>query len=119
MKIKCSICGKEQSTDIYYKDFAQQLENLQLCFTCNFWKEQHELDLTERGEHNYAIVNGEHYVLAPPTNSPFKGFGGHLFTFKFFDGTTKQCNNVWFQGRITDAHPHWRELMPDNAEIVR
>ena len=88
-----------------------------MCFKCNFWRKQPGLDHTVRGEHNYAIVNGIHYVLAPHTNSYFKGFGGHQFTFEFNDGTIKECDNVWCQGDVTEEHPHWRELMPDNAVI--
>lgn len=116
-EITCCICGKKENPTNWIDECAKKLVKHQMCFECNHWREQHELDLTVRGEHNYAIVGGNHYVLCPPTNSYFKGFGGRKITFEFLDGTIKECDNVWYQGDITDAHPHWRELMPDNAMI--
>jgi hypothetical protein len=116
-KFNCCICGKEEDPNEWVKDCSEKLVKYHMCHTCNFWREQHELDHTVRGEHNYAIVNGTHYVLAPHTDGYFKGFGGRKFTFEFNDGTVKECDNVWCQGDITEEHPHWRELMPDNAVI--
>ena len=116
--IKCSICGKKEVISNYIPETMKKLEKYQMCFKCNHWREQHELDINERGEHNYAIVNGTHYVLCPPTNSYFKGYGGRKFTFKFNDGTIKECNNVWCQGDVKDAHPHWQEIYKDNAVIL-
>lgn len=113
----CKICGKYEANDEWNEEYTQMLDNQQLCFTCNHWRQQHEWD-KERGEHNWAVVDGHHYVLeeAAPEESPFKGFGGHMVTVKFNDGTVKKCNNLWHQGEITN--PHWRALMPDNAEII-
>ena len=34
------------------------------------------------------------------------------------DGTIKECNNVWCQGEVKDAHPHWQEIHKDNAVIL-
>lgn len=121
MKIKkfnCCVCGKEESTEDWVSNMASELEKYQMCFECNHWRKQHELD-TKNGDYTYAVVGGGHYRLCPPTDSYFKGFGDHLFTFRFKDGTIRKCNNVWFQGDITEAHPHWREVMPDNAEIIQ
>lgn len=109
--IKCKICGKEEPLQ-WIPETNKILTEKQVCFNCNFWLEQHELDLSERGPHNYAIIDGTHYVLCPPTKSYFKGFGGQLFTIKFNDGTTKQCNNLWCQGNIPER---FKDLMPDNA----
>ena len=118
-KLKCSICGKELDTDELIDKCSKELEHHKLCFICNFWRAQHEADINVRGEHGYAIVNGEHYVLLPHTDGYFKGFGGRVFKFLFFDGTIVECDNVWYQGNINDAHPHWREIMPDNAKIIK
>lgn len=118
-KFNCCICGKEENPANWVKDCGEELTKHQMCFTCNHWRSQHEADLNERGEYNYAIVDGGHYVLCPPTKSYFKGFGGKRFCFKFSDGTIKECNNVWFQGNIKEAHPHWLEVMPDNAVIIQ
>lgn len=116
--IKCSICGKEEIISNYIPEMMKKLETHKMCFKCNHWREQHELDINERGEHNYAIVDGTHYVLCPPTNSYFKGCGGRKFTFKFNDGIIKECNNVWCQGDVKDAHPHWQGIHKDNAVIL-
>ena len=113
----CKICGQYEANTDWIESCKTELEEHQMCFTCNHWRQQHEADLNERGEHNYAIVNGIHYVLAPHTDSYFKGCGGNKFTFEFNDGTVKECDNVWCHGDITKAHPHWRKLMPDNTVI--
>ena len=85
--IRCKICGKEEDTSRYIEKMANELQNNQMCFTCNHWREQHELDINIRGIYHYAIVKGEHYVLGPdiPGNSFMKGFAGRKFTFKFKD----------------------------------
>ena len=117
-KFTCCICGKEEDPNEWVKDCGEKLVKHQMCFTCNHWREQHEADITERSKHGYAVVKGEHYVLCPHTDSYFKGFGGHKFKFEFSDGTVVECDNVWFQGDLKDAHPHWRNVMPDNAKII-
>lgn len=115
---RCSICGKIECTDNWMSSCAKKLVKYQMCFECNHWREQKEQDATIRGKHGFAIVNGVHYVLAQPTDGPFQGFGGRKWTFKFHDGSIVECNNVWYQGNINEAHPHWREVMPDNAIII-
>ena len=115
----CCICGKKENPENWCDDCAKSLVKHQMCFECNHWRLQHEADIKERGEHGYAIVNGGHYVLAPHTDSYFKGFGGHRFKFEFKDGTIVECDNVWFQGNINEAHHHWLEVMPDNARIIQ
>lgn len=111
----CKICGQYEANTDWIESCKTELEKHQMCFTCNHWRKQHEADLNERGEHNWAIVDGHHYVLAPHKDTGFKGFDGHMVTVRFNDGTVKQCDNLWHQGEI--HNPHWRELMPDNAEI--
>lgn len=119
-KFNCCICGAEEDPNNWDKDCSEMLMKHQMCFTCNHWRQQHERD-KERGDHNWAVIDGHHYVLKPsaPARSPFKGFGGHKFKFEFFDGHIEECDNVWFQGDITEAHPHWRKIMPDNARIIQ
>lgn len=111
----CKICGQYEENTDWIESCKIELEEHQMCFTCNFWRKQHEADLNERGEHNWAVVGGHHYVLAPHKDKGFKGFDGHEVTIRFNDGTIKKCDNLWHQGEI--HIPYWRELMPDNAEI--
>ena len=110
----CKICGQYEENTDWNDEYTKMLDEQQLCFTCNHWRQQHEWD-KERGEHNWAVVGGHHYVLAPHKDSGFRGFYGRMVTVKFNDGTVKQCDNLWHQGEI--HNPYWRELMPDNAEI--
>jgi hypothetical protein len=111
----CKICGLEEDSDRWYN--SNELETHCMCQHCNHWREQHELDRTERGEHGYAIYNGTHYVLKPHTDAvAFKGFGGRKFKVKFNDGFETECDNMWCQGDIPDGH--WRDLMPDNVTYI-
>lgn len=112
--IKCKVCGSEE--DLTHWSNAKDLERNCLCQRCNYWYEQHDIDQNVRGKYGYAIIDGGHYVLCPPTNSCFKGFGGHQFTIQFNDGHIAECNNLWSQGEIPEGH--WRELMPDNAKFL-
>ena len=114
MTIKCKVCGSEE--DLTHWSNAKDLERNCLCQRCNYWYEQHDIDQNVRGKYGYAIIDGGHYVLCPPTNSHFKGFGGHQFTIQFNDGHIAECNNLWSQGEIPEGH--WRELMPDNAKFL-
>lgn len=112
--IKCKVCGSEE--DLTHWSNAKALERNCLCQHCNHWHEQHDMDQNVRGKYGYAIIDGGHYVLCSPTNSYFKGFGGHKFTIQFNDGYIAECNNLWFQGKIPEGY--WRELMPDNAKFL-
>lgn len=114
--ITCKICGKQEDVSHFYDDYAAELENHQMCHTCNHWRQQHELDLTVRGEHRYAIIEGTHCILGPDTDDYFKGFGGHKFRIRFNDGYETTCSNLWCQGDIPEGH--WRDIMPDNAQFV-
>ena len=111
----CKICGQYEANTDWIESCKTELEEHQMCFTCNHWRKQHEADLNERGEHNWAVVDGHHYVLAPHKDKGFKGFDGRLVTVRFKDGTVRQCDNLWHQGEI--HNPYWKKLMPDNAKI--
>ena len=117
-KITCCICGKQEDASQWIESMSRELTDNQMCFTCNHWRRNHEEDKA-LGEHKWTVVDGGHYRLLPHTDDYFKGFGGRKFKFKFNDGVTVECDNVWFQGDIKDAHPHWREVMPDNAIIIQ
>lgn len=66
-----------------------------------------------------AVIDGEHYVIAPEDeNRSFwsaRGFGGRKFVIRFFDGREVTTTNLWHQGTIP---PKFRDQMPDNAEFV-
>lgn len=117
-EFKCKICGDTVHPNEWIDSMSRQLIQRTMCFQCNHWETQ-RLEDEKNGKYSYAIVDGGHYRLCPPTNDYFKGFGGHVFKFQFNDGTIVENNNTWFQGDIKEAHPHWREVMPDNAIILQ
>ena len=115
-KFNCCICGKEEDPTHWVQDCGEKLMKHQMCFECNHWREQHELDHTTRGEHGWAVINGSHYTLHPHTDG-IRGMYGRTYKIEFNDGTVVECNNLWHQGDLNRAAKYWRELMPDNAVI--
>lgn len=118
-KFNCCICGKEEDPNEWVEDYARELVKHQMCSNCNHWRNRHDADINKRGKYGYAIVGGTHYTLRPHTDSYYRGHGGRKFKFQFTDGHVAECDNVWCQGDTTESHPHWRELMPDNAVIIQ
>lgn len=116
-KVTCCICGKEEDASHWCDDWANEMVENQMCFTCNHWRRNYVEDCKSK-PHTWAVVDGGHYRLCPPTNSYFKGFGGAKFIFRFNDGVIVECTNTWFQGNIKDAHPHWTNVMPNNAILI-
>ncbi len=117
MQIVCKICGNAEDTSKYIPPCAKDLEANNLCFTCNHWKTQHELDMSVRKDHKYAIIKGMHYVLCSHTDNNWpRGMGGKKYKIKFNDGFVAECDNLWCQGDIPNGY--WREIMPDNAEFI-
>lgn len=114
MEITCKICGKTE--DISHWCHEDRLKKRQMCFLCDFWQEQLELDQNERGEYGWAMINGTHYVLSPHVSHGFVGFGGAKFTIQFNDGTVVECDNLWCQGQPTGV---WKEKFPDNAKFIK
>ena len=116
-KIVCKICGAEEDSSHFIPETKRSIEFNEMCFTCLHWAEQGLLDVSERGEHGWAVIGGNHYVLLPHTDvEVFRGYGGHKFKIRFFDGYETICDNLWCQGTIPEGH--WRDLMPDNAEFI-
>lgn len=117
-KVTCCICGKEEDASHWIDEWANEMVKYQMCFKCNHWRRNYVNDCKSK-PHTWAIVDGGHYKLRSHTNSWPIGFGGKEFKFRFNDGTIVECDNVWFQGNIKDAHPHWSEVMPNNAIIIQ
>lgn len=108
--MKCKKCGKEISFEYLNSD---TLKKHKMCFSCNFWREQKIAD-KKRGAHNWAMIDGTHYVLHPKTNTYFKGFGGRKFNIVFDDGVEVECENLWCQG---EPGPIWEKEFPNNARF--
>ena len=111
MEYTCKICGQTENSDNWTN--GHEMQERQLCFTCNFWMQNHEEDLRV-GKYEYAIIEGTHYRLLPHTNDFFKGFGGAKTRITFFDGHVEECDNLWCLGDIPER---FRDIMPDNATI--
>lgn len=111
--MKCKICGKEETPSNYINQ--KDMEENQLCFTCNFWKEMLEKD-AKRDPHTWCMIDGTHYVIEPEDDPEtyFRGFGGARFQIEFNDGTKVVTTNLWCQGEPKD---YWREKFPDNARF--
>lgn len=105
---KCKKCGVE--IDALHLDNPKE----ELCFSCNFWQQQHDADLKCK-DHEFAIIDGKHYRIGPE-DAPayFRGFGGDKFVIKFHDGTEVITTNLWYQGEIPDV---FKKDMPNNADF--
>ena len=115
--IICKICGAEEESKKWISYTKEKIEEKQMCFNCLHWAEQHSLDLTERGEHGYAIINGIHYVLHPHTDINWiRGMSVAKMRIRFFDGFETICDNLWCQWEVLSGH--LRDIMPDNAKFV-
>ena len=62
-KIVCKICGAEEDSSHFIPETKRSLEFNEMCLTCLHWAEQGLLDVTERGEHGWAVIGGNLYVL--------------------------------------------------------
>lgn len=115
--ITCKICGKQEELRQYDDIYAGILNDAQMCHTCHHWHSQMKYDQEERGEHRWAIIDGQHFALLPSdSQSSFRGFNGREFRIRFNDGYETTCSNLWHQGDIPAGY--WRNLMPDNAQFV-
>ena len=112
--IHCKICNKEEDPENWIN--GDSMIEHQLCFDCEFWRMQHQLDVEQRGEHNWAVIDGCHYVIDPDTDSYFQGFGGHEFQIQWDDGTIKTTKNLWHQGEIPKE---WKSVFPNNAKFLK
>lgn len=112
--MKCRICGEEFNSSYYYKDTEKAMNEHQMCFGCNFWREKVEQD-AQQPPHKVAIINGVHYYIDDENIvGEFRGFGGDKFVIHFNDGTEVTTTNLWCQG---DIPPQWRDKFPDNAKF--
>lgn len=115
--ITCKICGKQEELRQYDDIYARILNDAQMCHTCHHWHSQMKFDQEVRGEHHWAVIDGQHFALLPSDpQSGFRGFCGRKFRIRFNDGYETICDNLWCQGDIPAGY--WRDLMPDNAQFV-
>ena len=109
----CKNCKKRVKT----RGEGDDLFIERLCFDCHFWLPKTYMDDNDMRETRLPLrAKGVHYI-AHMDNAEwgFKGFGGAMFIFEFFNGRIISCNNVWCQGEI-DAK--WREKLPDNGRFL-
>ena len=114
MKHRCKICDKVEDPDQWTSETKNQLTERQLCFDCNFWQNQFTED-AELGLHNWAVIDGSHYVILPE-DSKLKGFYGRTFNIIFNDGTEVTTHNLWHQGQIPSGY--WTTVFPNNAKFI-
>ena len=110
--MKCKICGREEIPSDYTNE--KEMEDHQMCFHCNFWREMFEKD-KKRLPHTWCMIDGTHYVIEPDEpNAAFQGFGGDEFHIYFKDGYEVITHNLWCQG---EPNEYWRPQFPDNADF--
>lgn len=109
---KCRLCG--QPIENHYIN-SEEMQEKQLCFSCNFWDNQRLTDL-KGDKYSWCVCNGIHYRLGDEDSKAtfFRGFGGKRVLIKWNDGTTKESTNLWCQGNIPE---HLRKYFPDNATL--
>lgn len=108
--VTCRECGNLDAAEGANGD---QLSRRSLCFSCNFWQEWVERD---EADPLSVRVDGCHYHIGDEkSSSSFRGFGGRLFSIRFFDGREVTTTNLWCQ---SDIPTHFRDRLPDNAEFV-
>lgn len=111
--MKCKVCGAEIPENRYINN--QELQEHQMCFSCNFWREMLEKD-ANRPPHTCCMIDGTHYVIGPEDDSSqFRGFGGAKFQIIFDDGTKVDTTNLWCQGEPEDEY--WKNKFPNNAHF--
>lgn len=111
----CDLCGEEDNVDEYISscELLPIMIERHVCFRCAFWIDKIEHPVVGR-----EIINGHHFVVHPFVKRPenvLKGFGGHEFYIRRFDGTLIKSNNVWHQGEIP---AHFRSQLPDTAVFL-
>jgi len=108
----CRKCGNKLFKSTYAQKIMQELEKLDLCFSCKHWFDWCNRDKTDT---NSVVINGNHYHISQDAvrgDMSFSGFSGREFTIKFNDGRTIVTHNMWHQGDIPDI---FLKDFPDNA----
>jgi hypothetical protein len=108
----CKNCGKRVKTSGWEDD----LFTARLCFECYFWLPKTHMDEDADSVRLPLRASGVHYTaIMDKAAHYFKGFGGAVFVFEFFNGRIIQCGNVWHQGTIPTK---WQEKLPDNGRFL-
>lgn len=108
----CARCGK---ADPQYRGYCKK------CLSHATWLHaiQHAWDPAQ------VRIKGHLYDIRPEVSSEKsypeptggKGFGGHLFSIRFFsDGRIVKTSNLWSIGPIPDEY---QKALPDNAEFLK
>ena len=110
-ELKCSVCGEYDKPNHYVTETAIAMGTHRMCFRCNFWRGQLELD--KASKRTWAIIDGHHYVLGD--HGAFRGYSGRNFKIKFNNGTILETDDLWHQGKIPEK---WKDKFPNNAEFI-
>lgn len=109
---RCRECG-EPIVDSFCEPTKTQLNERQLCFSCNFWTE------IEAEKEKHVFFDGKSYVIGeepqPSQNRSWLGFGGSRWNILFLDGRLVITHNLWHQGTIPN---HFRSRLPDTAKAI-
>lgn len=114
--MKCKICGDIVDHDNFMDDYAIQMREEKLCFSCVLWKRREKL-LKDDKDHSIAIIDGTYYTIGDEDSKEyFRGFGGARFQIEFNDGHRVVSTNLWCGG---DVPAKWQDKLPNNAKFER
>ncbi len=111
--MNCKICD-EVITQKWVKKKQDQLNERQLCFTCNFWHNIYQV--YQRNDKSLVVIDGTTYSVGKENEAgpkKWRGFSGRKFVWVWNDGVSQQSTNMWHRGGIPEGH--WQNQMPDNA----
>lgn len=103
----CVSCGAPAKTNYAH---CERMKEDHLCFNCDFWKNEVNLDKCVRIEGRSYQIGPEH----PKGYQGFLGFGGREFHIEFDDGRCVISHNLWTQGEIPTR---FAKDFPDNAKF--
>lgn len=108
----CRECGEPELSE-YIPETQRQIEERQLCFSCNFWTNK----LEEFGADHF-VADGCLYRIRPDAPIGYRGFVGHggaEFTVEYPGGQQRTTKNLWAAGPVPE---HFRDRFPDTARFV-
>ena len=108
--MKCEICGKEFSKRQYYEPYEKICSSE--CFDKKFWFDR----IKDKNDSKSVIINHHAYWIGDENDkSSFRGYDGHKFVIKFFNGRQITTTNLCDNGDLPKEF--WVKL-PDNAEFI-
>lgn len=111
----CYICGhKIKNGEPYFSIGTNSYVcNNPGCYEEYYWDMMAARFVVDK-HHEYVVTeNGRLFGIGSDLDEP-RGFGGRHFTIKFYDGTVRETNSLWFRSIVP---PEKRHIFKPNATI--